>query len=261
MKDYLYFDSIKERRGSYFVEYGPPVANSKFATLNLIFLEPLSWENVSQYLDKEIRFWIGRYPVPLMVWAYDDSEHNLRPTDSNSSCLCAWVSPENGEIEQSWDIEDLTNFLDQSPARPDWRTIYPDIPFKTDLEVKTESRQRASAQARQVKLLKLFLILWLSAIPTGYALFEFLGPGWLGLIGLAIVIWNALKLALQIWGRMKLSPKEVAEAEKKRKMEHYFYHCELNPEGFLRLKGHNLEIDARERIRKVADELAAKTDQ
>ncbi len=44
MNGYLYFDRIKEHRGSYFIEYEPPVANSKFATLNLIFLEEIPWQ-------------------------------------------------------------------------------------------------------------------------------------------------------------------------------------------------------------------------
>ncbi|MCC5960053.1 MAG: hypothetical protein JJU08_12015 [Rhodobacteraceae bacterium] len=50
-------------------------------------------------------------------------------------------------------------------------------------------------------------------------------------------------------------------AEKKRKMEHYFYHCERNPAGFWRLKSENFESDKRERVRKEADELSNKLDQ
>lgn len=69
MSDRLYFDEIKESRGSYFVEYQPPTANTDFATLNVIFLETLPWESVNKHLDQEVRYWIGRYPVPMMVWA------------------------------------------------------------------------------------------------------------------------------------------------------------------------------------------------
>jgi len=66
---------------------------------------------------------------------------------------------------------------------------------------------------------------------------------------------------LKIWARTKRSPAELAEAKKKSKMEHYYYHCERNPAGFLRLKGENFESDSRERVRKEADELANKSDQ
>ena len=35
-------------------------------------------------------------------------------------------------------------------------------------------------------------------------------------------------------------------AEKRQKMEHYFYHCERNPEGFMRLKVENFERETME---------------
>ncbi len=261
MNQYLYFDSIRERRESYFAEYQPPVADSQFATLSLIFLHQVSWERVTESLDKEIRFWMRRYPVPLMVWAYDDKEDILRPTDGGRDCLVAWISPDSGEIVQSRNINELTDFLAQAPAQPDWRTIYADVPVRTDAEVKAKAHERSLEQARRARLLKIALALWLAVIPAGYAIFEFLGPEWLGLIGLAFVLWKAIRIASRIWGHATPSAREVAKAEKKRKMEHYFYHCERNPVGFLRLRSENFENDARERIRKEADELATKTDQ
>ncbi|MFP4004391.1 MAG: hypothetical protein ACLFV8_11495, partial [Alphaproteobacteria bacterium] len=113
-----------------------------------------------------------------------------------------------------------------------------------------------SEHLKQVRLLKIGLVLWLAAIPAGYAIFEFLGPAWLGLIGLILVLWNALKTALKIWGYTKPSAQEEKEAEKRRKMRHYFYHCERNPDGFRRLMIENLENEAREQIRKKAQELS-----
>jgi hypothetical protein len=34
--------------------------------------------------------------------------------------------------------------------------------------------------------------------------------------------------------------------EKERKMAHYFYHCERNPDGFARLRNENFEDDERD---------------
>jgi len=179
MNGYLYFDRIKEHRGSYFIEYEPPVANSKFATLNLIFLEEIPWQKLSDILDKEIRLWISRYPVPLMATAWDEKENILRPNDSAGGSLIAWISPESGEVEQSRDVRDLDRHLEQSIAQPDWREIYTDLKFRTYDEVKAEARGRTLEQARHVKLLKFTLVLWVAVIPAGYAIFEFLGPEWL----------------------------------------------------------------------------------
>lgn len=260
MNRWLYFDGIKEHRGSYFVEYRPPVADNQFATLNVILLHQVPWERVTELLDTEIRFWMERYPVPLMVWASNDKEEILRPPDDEGDCLVAWIAPVSGEIVQSWDINDLSDIPASAPPHQDWRTVYADVPVRTDAEVKAEAYEKSLERSRQVWLLKIALMLWLAVIPVGYAIFEFLGPEWLGLIGLIFVIWQALKVALRIWGYTESSAREVVQAEKKRKMEHYFYHCERNPEGFLRLKSENFESDARERVWKEADQLATKTD-
>jgi len=260
MADYLHFECVKEHRGSYFVEYRPPVSNQKFATLDLIFLKSISWEEVSIFVEQEIRFWLGRYPVPLMVSAWDDAEAMLRPLGSGRGSLVAWVSPKDGEIKQSWDVKDLDRYIEQYFVTPDWQEVYANLKFRTHDEVKAEARKRASEQVKQVKLLKLALILWLVAIPLGYALIEFFGPEWLGFIGLGFVLWKAFMLSLRIWGRAKPSPKELEKAEKQRKMDHYFYHCEQNPTGFRRLKNENFENDSRERVRKEADEIEGKPD-
>lgn len=260
MSQHLYFDGIKEHRGSYVVEYRPPVADNQFATLNLIFLEQVSWERVTKLLDTEVRLWMARYPVPLMVFACDDKEDTLRPTNSEGDCLVAWLTPASGEIVQSWSISDLSHFLAQVPPHRDWRTIYTDVPVRTNSEVKAEAYKKSSEISRNSRFLKIALILWIAVIPAGYAIFEFLGPEWLGLIGLVFVLWKALKAALRIWGRVEPSAREAAQAETRNRMEHYFYHCERNPAGFLRLMSENLVSDARERVRKEAHDLSAKMD-
>lgn len=185
----------------------------------------------------------------------------LRPDCGDKGSLVAWISFESGEIEQSWEVKNLDSYLENYTPPSDWRSIYYDFKFRTDSEVKADAHARTLEQARQVKFLKILLFLWLSAIPAGYAIFAFFGPEWLGLIGLAIVLWNAQRIAMRISGREKPSPKELEIAAKKRKMEHYFYHCERNPSGFLRLKAENFESDNRERVRKESDELSRKLDQ
>jgi len=255
MNERLYFSKIKEHRGSYFVEYQPPIPDTDFATLNLIFPQSLPREDVVRYLGDEVRHWIGRYPVPLMVWAFDDKDDILDSPNGNERVLVAWNDAATGKVVRSWNIDDLSAHLNSVRPPPDWRTIYTDVPVRTDAEVKRDADQSSRLRVRQVRSLKLFLTLWLAAIPAGYAVFEFFGPGWLALLGLAFVLWKAWKTALRIWGRAKPAARETEKAEKDRRMRHYFDHCERNPEGFLRLKLENFEEDAREKVRKDAEAL------
>ena len=259
MIDYLYFESIRESRDHFFVEYQPPVADNPFATLYLIFPNSVSLDRLRETLDEEVRHWLRRYPVPLMAWALDDKEDTVRLPDSDGDCLFAWHDPDSGQICQSSKHDDFEDFLRTAPGHPDWPTIYTDVPFRTDYEVKAAAQDSLIARKRQNTLLRVILTLWLAIIPAGYAVFEFLGPVWLGLLGLAFVLWKALQTALRIWRRAKPSAKEKREAEKQKKMDHYFHHCERNPDGFMRLKIENFENNARERIRAEAKEVGSQT--
>ena len=255
MRENLYFDYIREKRDSYFVEYQPPIADNPFATLNLIFPNAVLWERVSEFLDEEVRYWIERYRVPLIVLALDDKKDIIRAADRGSGCLVAWADSENGEIVQSWNHDNLSDFLKKVPRHPDWRTIYTDIPVRMDAEVKAAARSTLLKRKRENRLLKIFLTLWLAVIPGGYVVFEFFGAEWLALVGLLYALCKALRTSLRIWSRTKPSAREIKESEKKRKMNHYFYHCERNPDGFLRLKVENFKNSTRERVREEADEV------
>ena len=92
MSKRLYFKSIKEGRDSFYVEYQPPIANNHFATLNLIFPHVVSWERISDLLDEEVQHWMGRYPVPLIIWVLDNEDDIIRPLDRDGDCLVAWMS-------------------------------------------------------------------------------------------------------------------------------------------------------------------------
>ena len=205
-------------------------------------------------------YWMGRYRVPLMVWAWDDKEDIIHPPNQHGNYLVAWIDPVSREIVQSWNLDNLNNFLKEAPPHPDWRMIYTDIPVRTDAEVKSAAREEVPRSAREIRLLKIILTLWLATIPAGIAVLEFLGPEWLTWIGLAFVLWKALKTAQQIWGRAKPSAREAEKAERQRKMDHYFYHCERNPAGFLRLKTENFQNESRELVWREAEELASGVD-
>ena len=259
MSEDLYFERIREGRDSFFVEYQPPIPNNLFATLSLIFPNEVSWERVKQFQEEEVRHWLGRYPVPLMIWAFDHKEDIIRSPDRDSGCLVAWIDPESGEIVQSWNFSDLDDFLRDAPHQPNWLTIYHDVPVRTDEEVKDAARDNASKLGRQTRALKIITTLLVVVFLAGCAVFEIFGPEWLGLIGLVFVPWKALVTLLRIWNLVKPSAREQKEMEKKRMTDHYFYHCERNPEGFMRLKVENLENAARERVRKEFEDIGTKS--
>lgn len=260
MSQDLYFERIREGKGSFYVEYQPPIPNYLFAILSLIFPNEVSWERVSQFQEEEVRHWLGRYGVPMMIWAINDKEDIIRPPDRDSGYLFAWIDPESGEIVQSWNVGDLDNFLRDAPHQPDWLTIYTDVPVRTDEEVKEAALNNAAKLGRQIRALKTMVTILAVVSLAGCVILEILGPKWLGLMGLAFVQWKPLMTLLRIWGCVKPSAREKMGMEKKRKMNHYFCHCERNPEGFMRLKKENVENDLREGVRKEFSDINSQSD-
>lgn len=71
--DELHFDALREDRGWYFVEYHPPQLAEKFAVLHIISSEPRSASDVAEAMETELGAWLDRYPLPLLVFGFDDT--------------------------------------------------------------------------------------------------------------------------------------------------------------------------------------------
>lgn len=259
-REILHFDLIKEDRDSYFVEYQPPVSNSPFATLNLVYPESYDLGSVADIMEAEVAHWLTRYPVPIMAWAYDAAENSIRPHgDADGGLLVGWYAPGTATLTHAWKVEGLPPFLNDTTNLPDLRTIYKDVPFRTDAEVKANANQEWTKTRKQNLTLKVILAIWLAAIPTAWAIIQYLGPEWLAIAVLLYSLWQAFRTARKLFWRVEPSKSEKEKAEKELKMGHYFYHCERNPEGFARLKVENFEREAKERVLKEAKALRIKS--
>jgi hypothetical protein len=60
---------------------------------------------------------------------------------------------------------------------------------------------------------------------------------------------------LKLAGYLKPSAIEKKRAEEQLKKDHYHYHCEKNPEGFMKLKIENFDREAKERTNAEMKEL------
>jgi hypothetical protein len=259
-RENLYFDLIKEDRGSYFVEYQPPASNNPFATLNLVYPENYDLDSVADTMKAEVAHWLARYPVPIMAWAVDGAENSIQPHgDADDGLLVGWHAPDTVTLTYAWKVDGLPPFLNDTTNLPDWRTIYKDVPFRTDAEIKANANREWIKARNQNLALKVILAIWLAVIPSAWAIIQYLGPQWLAIAVLLYSLWQAFRTARKLFWRVAPSKSEKEKAEKGLKMGHYFYHCERNPEGFARLKVENFEREAKERILKEAKALRNKT--
>jgi Sec-independent protein translocase protein TatA len=249
----IYFDAIKEHRGQYFVEYHPPNFGARFAILYLVFLNPIDKKKVAELMEAELNRWLKRYAVPIMVSAFDEKDTPICLMeekgfdflfgflDSNTNVLRYWRQVKDEELPA--DALD-TNYL---------RRVYVDIPYKTGEQIQQDIKKRN----RSIRTGWFIVSGWTAIAAIIPILILILGQTnrLIEIIAFAYSLYRAVNKAYKLIGKKKPSPKEIERIEKERKMEHYYYHCEQNQEGFRRLMIENFEKDAKEDIQKEAEML------
>jgi hypothetical protein len=254
MPEKLFFNPIKQRRETYFIEYRPPKPGASFASLSLVFLKVVDLEKIAGPMETETRNWLARFPVPLMTTAFDDTDSVISLRDGDH--LTGWIDPAIDVPKFTWIFEEFSAFTNAHPLTLDLRTIYKDVPFRTEADVQRTVTEHASEQRRRNRSLTIIIVTWFVAIPVMVATVQQFAPTWVGYIVWAYSWWKGYQTWRKLKGYRKLSNSDQQKAERQRKMEHYYYHCERNQAAFSRLRSENFAEDARKGIREEADNIA-----
>lgn len=251
----LHFDSMKESRGWYFVEYSPPIAGNPFALVQLTILSELDAADsgrIAAAMEQELSRWLEKYGVSVMISAFDAKGDliSLKP----SSHLMGRKN-ELGQVDKIWG---LLESKELPPLSSDiLQAIYHDIPFRTIEEIRAVADSSLKRRKFAFRVAIALLILWLVVIPVTIELLGVANPV-IGVLVLIYSLWKAFVQFMKLLGRWPEGRKEKEQSERKRRMEHYFWHCERNPEGFQRLKIENLERKEREQTVREAAALETK---
>jgi hypothetical protein len=245
-------DKIREHRDKYFVVYHPADTTLPFANVSLVFPHNGNdTKTVKRCMEDEAEHWVKRFPVPIMVSAFDAKEDLIHfAEDYRESFLVAYIDPPTGRVTRVWGVTD-SNKLPADQSEPEYlKRVYKDVPYRLQEEIRQKVEREARSTGRAIRLILFFMFV----VPV---LVELIGLGvtWLGHLVSGISILAGGYKAAKGMGWLKASKRDEEEAERRRKMEHYFYHCERNPEAFEQLKFANFEKDAVERTRKEAEEI------
>jgi len=249
----MYFDKKKEDRGWYFAEYSPPRANSLLAHLVLVVYDKncTNLTEISEAAEKEAKEWISKYDVPIFICAVDHKEENIVLSQiKKTNFLIAFRNPDSERVEYHW--EQLKD--DQIPFLPfdqeSLRRIYSDIPFRTQNDISKVQKQNR----RRMKFGLAIIFAWLAIIPALIAILGWANPV-VSTLAMFYSLYKAWEKGMELLGKKKKSPKAIEEKEKRQKMEHFYYHCLRNPEGFKQLKLENFEKMAAEQIQEEVEQL------
>lgn len=243
------FQTIKESRDSYFIEYSPARAGNYSALLALVFTEMPAIEEIASIMEQEARVWVQRYPVPVMVTAYSDTDDVISIKEM-MGCDDLIALPMDDEVSLHWKLLKNEEFPSGSLLENQLRKLYEGLPCTT----LSDRKRAAIASARFRRIGFTLIALWGIIVPAAVALFGLASPI-LGGIVIAYSIGKAVLQTLKMLGYVRRSEREKEQAKEDLRMRHHHYHCERNPEGFMRLKAENFEREVREDIHREAAEL------
>jgi hypothetical protein len=248
----VFRDKIKEDRGSYYVSYQPADARYPFAIVQLTFPEDGSdAEAIARAMEKELKIWLARYPVPVMVSAFDAKDDLVRLSDEfGGSHLMGYIELQTGAVIRRWGLLKNDDLPPEQTGAEYLERVYEDVPFQLLEEVREKAIREARTTGRIIRIFVLFVV----AVPVLIEIIS-LGVEWLGYLVSGVSILIGLYKTAKAMGWLKPSKRDKQKAEKKLKMQHYFYHCEQNPEAFNRLKIGNFNREAIEQTRKEAKAL------
>lgn len=242
---------VKENRGWYFVEYHPPVSNFKFANLHLVItIEDARETNVVNAMEKELKDWLNQYPIPLFVSTFDNKGdlYNLSKV-KNYNHLTGFFD-QNGKICLYWELVKDNEIPDIALNKEYVNNLYSNLDYKTTAELDAERQERR----RGIKRGSFIFFVWLVIIPMLIAVLEYYS-NLLSLVALIYSFYKAIQTGLELRGKWPKSKRKIEKELEERLKDHYYYHCQMNPEGFKRLMRENLERMGKDEIAKEAKSL------
>lgn len=246
----VFRNSIKEHRQSYFVSYQPADARYSFALIQLTYLdERTDVAQVKCAVEYELNYWLRRYPLPVMASAFDAKEDLIEISpEHRQSILMGFVDSKTGVVQSRWGGYENEE-LPPEQMTPEYQVrVYEGIPFRLRSQVRREALDHARKMGSGIRAAVFFLV----GVPVLIEIIS-LGVDWLGYFLAAVSILVGIYKLGKTMSWWKPTKREREKEEKDRKIKHYYYHCELNPEGFNRLKNENF---AREAILKTHEESA-----
>lgn len=251
-EEHIYFNSIKEKREGYFVSYRP---GREVASLSLTFVEKIpSQKDIKRLMIYELKIWITKYPIHTLVHAYNDKESSIYIGDLFETSLSGWIDNESGKFRYTWKMY-------KGPLNSNRRTnaelvqLFSGIPYRTQSQINEKMDIAIKERILGRNVFRYIYFLWLGVIPLIWGISQFFGPQFLTTIATIYCVWKFIISFIKtffpdVW------KEEPTDSEKIRLKDHYYYHCQLNPEGFDRLKSENFEKEQKQKIQKKYDQLA-----
>jgi len=243
------YQSIRSLNDNYLLEYSPPNKHLPYSSIQITLRKPLPPNLVAELIESEVHKWIAKFPITTMVAAFhpNDDCYDLTEVRASSLYVCYFDKAET-LLKATWEREV------KEPAEVYFPQGDPKGYFAhLAITKKFNPEKERNKLRKQVRFMKFTVLIWFAIIPAAYEIANYLGPKWLSLLVCIYGLFKAAKTGLKTWGILHPTSAEIAKRKVEEKKNHYYYHCERNPQGFLRIKGENFDKDAENKFSSEID--------
>src|SRR6188472_3796580 len=141
----VFRDDIKERRDLHYVTYQPADSRFPFAFLHLVYPGRIPDRKcIAEHMTREMADWLVRFPVPVMVSAFNAADDCLKVHDESlESHLMGYLDRATSKVVHRWGtFADSELPIDQSTPQY-LSTVYSDVPFRLKVAVRQEVDKKA----------------------------------------------------------------------------------------------------------------------
>lgn len=200
--------SFKERRDRYFVQYTPASDSMFLAFLSLVYIQPVQEkQTVVKDMEKEFDHYLQRFPVPLMVSAWDFKGDGIEFPEIHNDRFLNGYSDLAGSVVRSWDKLKDCDFPEAMKGAEHRLRSYSGLEVITAAEI----QEKVGAHRRVVRTGWWIVFLWAVAVPALIAILGFFNHFYVGAIAFAYSLYRALRKTLEMTGCIKRSSRIMAK--------------------------------------------------
>jgi len=176
-------------------------------------------------VEREFKIWFEKYPVPLMVFAFDVHGNVIHLKEkSHGSDFRGFLDADQKIVSgwQSFSVKSIPAIYKSDEYRD---KCYANVPYE-DFSVR-QARMKEEGRYEKIgaKILWWFYIFVILIIPFAW----FIGEKFFDTIAAFTIVWVLCSFGYRIakeFAWIKKSDADKKKREQQRTMEHYYYHCE-----------------------------------
>lgn len=249
-KTIITYKPICEVNEYFLLEYAPPTIYTKLAIISITILKDISVENIVTLVEAETNKWIKKYPISTVTNTYfkNGDTVELITLKSSNSYLC-YFDIEKNLILATWDYSIKPNNVYY--VENDLNGMFEEFKIIKEYDPDFETKK----QNNKLLQLRVTMVILFCLIPIIYEVISYTGNILVSNITMGFALYTAIIAGLKILRLVPETKKEKELAEINRKKEHYYMHCERNPEGFNKLKFEIIRRDEERKTEKLINDI------